>query len=111
MFRNCLKVFLESWSLCGQGICGPAWKEPQDLMLQETFTVPVGELCGIYVHSSLQNDRGIMYQTYGCYTDPIVKDENVVCFPGQARVGHEPFQEDREDLPEEGLNYFCIYFG
>ena len=77
------------WTLCGSGHGSPSFEHRCDL--EEPFLVAPGQDVWLYVHSSLQHDRGIAYQSFGSRESCIAADRNLCMLPGAARLGHTPF--------------------
>lgn len=77
----------EKWELIWEGDAEPSlnW----ECMLVEPKVLRAGTACGFYVHSSLGNDRGILYQS--CYSSACGEDEDLKITPGSARIGVSPF--------------------
>jgi len=49
---------------------------------------------GFYIHCSVIHDEAIIYQSYNNYEEVTVQDKNIVLFPGQARCGFNPFDNN-----------------
>jgi hypothetical protein len=67
-----------------------------ELSLAQPVLVRAGQTCALFVHSRLNNDRGIAYQSFPNYHEPVARDGNLAIYPGQARIGTDPFVADDE---------------
>ncbi len=82
------------WTLVAQGVHDACW-HGCELPLQQRV-VRAGQTCALFVHSSENHDRGISYQSFSSYSEPIVSDGNLAVYPGQARIGTDAFEADDE---------------
>ena len=51
----------DEWTNIYRGVHPPSMREFQELRLNQTIMLTPGESTGIYIHSALQNDKGIVY--------------------------------------------------
>merc|ERR1711991_797251 len=78
------------WTLAGSGTHETAWRGA-NLPLEQPLEVQPGDTAAIYIHTTGQHDRGIAYQSYSRLDQRIAGDENLTLYPGQARIGSNPF--------------------
>lgn len=95
--RTGFKRRSDGWVLVGKGVSEPCWRGSQELPLSVPVVIPAGETHALFVHSSLNHDRGILYQTYPNVDAPICRDRDLSLFPGEARIGSVPFADDDDD--------------
>jgi len=88
------------WELLAQGELYNDRPEVQ-LPLLRPLVVPAGSVGALYVHSAVQNDRGIYYQSCRHDRGSVDADENIRLLPGNARVSPSPF-DDSDDADELG---------
>lgn len=105
-----------NWEKISEGELAADWRGLM-LPLHNHVRIAPGEAVVFYVHSSLENDLGIAYQSYST-SRPIVADDNISIYPGYARIGSIPF--DDEDMRHHhawwrpgrglagGIQYRCI---
>ena len=79
------------WTQCASGHVDSSEWQGIDLPLQEPVFLKSHRKIALYIHSSLDNDQAIAYQTYPSMQHPICSDGKIALFPGQGRVGNEPF--------------------
>ncbi len=77
------------WTLCAQGVAAPS--EEFRAELDVPLVVPPGGQAWFYVHSALQHDRGIAYQSFSSRDSCVASDANLTMYPGAARLGDTPF--------------------
>jgi hypothetical protein len=85
----------EGWTKVAEGHHAPA-PSGCELALTQPVLVRSGQTCAIFVHSRENNDRGICYQSFHNYHEAICADGNLAVYPGQARIGTDPFVADDE---------------
>ena len=97
----------ESWRLVGT--TRKNWEVVAELnikgSLQNVATIKLSKpviirpncIRGFYIHSKVNHDRALKYQSYRGYEHVIADDRSIVMFPGQARCGVEPFSEEDQD--------------
>merc|ERR1711991_551674 len=78
------------WTLAGSGTHETA-RRGANLPLEQPLEVQPGDTAAIYIHTTGQHDRGIAYQSYSRLDQRIAGDENLTLYPGQARIGSNPF--------------------
>ena len=85
----------EGWTRVAEGHHAPC-PEGCELPLARPVLVRAGHTCALFVHSRLNNDRGIAYQSFHNYHEPVASDDSLAVYPGQARIGTDPFVSDEE---------------
>jgi hypothetical protein len=71
--------------------CPPSWDKPVELVLDKLITLLPNEERAIYVHSDLQDDLGIQYQSFGSHNHQMVEDDYIIVYAGVGHAGSEPF--------------------
>ncbi len=79
----------KGWRLCAVGHGAPS--SAFRVQLEESVDVPPKRLVWMYVHTSLQHDRGILYQSFISPESRVAEDETLTLLPGCARLGATPF--------------------
>jgi len=77
------------WQLIYSGTHGPSRRNYTRLIFQTPVRLQPGERCGMYVHSQLPGDQGVVYDNKrGAVT---MKDENIQLESGIAHMSSVPF--------------------
>jgi hypothetical protein len=77
------------WQLCYKHTHPPSRRSYTRLEFQKTVRLLPGERCGLYVHSQLPGDQGLVYDNRrGAIT---MKDDNIQIESGVAHMSNRPF--------------------
>ena len=82
------RIYSQNWDTPS-----PAKLVPLDL--ERPITIKPGDTVGVYVHSALFGDKGLVYDNNGGFArrsrDVTIEDDNIAVYPGIAHIANVPF--------------------
>ena len=88
---SCLECYRDesAWELIAEGFAAPSIGHEVILDPNREIIIRRGEISGFYIHSSVQSDRGLMYNSYNAAIAG--EDSNLQILCGVARLGDTAF--------------------
>ncbi len=78
------------WDLVARARHSPSWNACVEIVLDRPVRILPGSVAGIYIHSNIENDGGLIYQSCA-RSDALGGDDHITILPGLGHTSSTPF--------------------